>query len=111
MPQIDRTLQETTTSLSPADVLAAAKHFFSRRNGVYSAFLDMEGPTFVSLRGQGGEEIVIAAIAQNGVTRVTGSTYLFDQQVARFLSTLPTPEGVGAQDMVTEIPEIAGSLA
>jgi hypothetical protein len=77
---------------------------------VYSAFLDMEGPTFVTLRGQGGEEIVIAAAAQNGVTRVTGSTYLFDQQVARFLSTLPASDRVGAQDGVREIPEQAESL-
>lgn len=111
MAQIDRTLQETTTSLAPAEVLAAAKHFFSRRNGVYSAFLDMEGPTFVSLRGQGGEEIVIAAMPQGGATRVSGSTYLFDQQVARFLSTLPAPNRVGAQDMVTAIAETAESLA
>jgi hypothetical protein len=45
----------------------------------------------VSLRGQGGEEVLIAAAAAgdgNG-TRVTGSTYLFDQQIARFFATLP----------------------
>jgi len=107
MAQIDRTLQETTTSLSPADVLAAAKRFFARRNSVYSAFLDMEGPTFVSLRGQGGEEIIIGVATQNGATRVTGSTYLFDQQVARFLATLPAPDGAFAQDIVRELPESA----
>jgi hypothetical protein len=32
---------------------------------------------------------VIAATAKDGATLVTGSTYLFDMQVARFLSTLP----------------------
>jgi hypothetical protein len=109
MSQAVRTLQETKTSLAPAAVLAAAKNFFSHRSAVYSAFLDMEGPTFVSLRGQGGEELVIAAIEQDGATRVTGSTYLFDQQVARFLSTLPTAGA--AQDMVLELPEAAESLA
>ena len=89
--QGDRTLQETRTALSVADVLAAAKTFFARRNSLYAAFLEKEGPTFVSLRGQGGEEVLIGASAPaDGTdTRVTGSTYLFDQQVARFFSTLP----------------------
>lgn len=83
-----RTVQEATTSLPPADVLRDAKAFFGRQNGIYAAFLEQEGPTYVTLRGQGGEEIVIAATPSNGETRVTASTYLFDQQIARFLSTL-----------------------
>jgi hypothetical protein len=88
--QQDRTLQEARTSLSVADVLSAAKKFFARHNSIYAAFLEKEGPTFVSLRGQGGEEILIGATpAADGTgTRVTGSTYLFDQQVARFFATL-----------------------
>ena len=89
--QRDRTLQETFTSLSVPDVIAAAKRFFARRNNIYSAFVDKEGPNYVSLRGQGGEEVIVAATpAEDGQgTRVTGSTYLFDQQLARFLDTLP----------------------
>jgi hypothetical protein len=88
--QEDRTLQETRTTLSVAEVLSAAKLFFARRNSLYAAFLEKEGPTFVSLRGQGGEEVLIAASAADGAgTRVTGSTYLFDQQVSRFFATLP----------------------
>ena len=98
MSQTARTLQETTTSLSPADVIAAAKRFFSRRNSIYAAYVDMEGPNYVTLRGQGGEEVVIGVMTQNGGTRVTGSAYLFDQQVARFLSTLPTAPSVPAQN-------------
>src|SRR5687768_9982969 len=86
-----RTLQEARTSLGVSDVLAAAKNFFARRNSLYAAFAEKEGPTFVSLRGQGGEEVLIAASpAPDGKgTRVTGSTYLFDQQIARFFATLP----------------------
>lgn len=84
-----RTLQETTTPLSPQDVLVRARQFFSQRNPLYATFLDMEGPGFVTFRGQGGEEIVIAAAPHEGATRVTGSTYLFDMQLARFLGTLP----------------------
>jgi hypothetical protein len=88
MSQRDRTLQETVTSQSPAEVLQAAKQFFSRETGIYAAFPEQESRTHVSLRGQGGEEIVIAAFPGAGQTTVTGSTYLFDQQIARFFATL-----------------------
>ena len=89
MNQTQRTLQEYRTSATVAEVLAEAKQFFQRRNSLYAAFLDRDGPTFVSFRGQGGEELIIAAAAHNGATRVTGSTYLFDMQIARFFTTLP----------------------
>ncbi|HET7456273.1 MAG TPA: hypothetical protein VFJ74_01380 [Gemmatimonadaceae bacterium] len=87
--QQPRTMQETRTTLDPAAVLAAAKVFFSRRNNIYAAFLEKQGPTYVSFRGQGGEELIIGAAPVAGGTRVTGSTYLFDQQIARFFSSLP----------------------
>jgi len=84
-----RTLQQTQTSLAPAEVLAAATRFFSTRNGIYAAYPEKEGPTFVNLRGQGGEEVVIAAVTGEGGTQVTGSSYIFDQQISRFFATLP----------------------
>ncbi|MDF1502155.1 hypothetical protein [Roseisolibacter sp. H3M3-2] len=87
--QLGRTLQETFTTLPPEEVLAAAKRFFARRQGIYAAFVEKEGPTFVNLRGQGGEEVLIGVLAAERGTRVTGSTYIFDQQVARFFATLP----------------------
>ena len=87
--QEDRTLQETRTTMSVPDVLAAAKTFFARRNSLYAAFVEKEGPAFVSMRGQGGEEILVGAVADANGTRVTGSTYMFDQQLARFFATLP----------------------
>jgi len=111
MSQIDRTLQDTLTSLAPADVLAQAKRFFTRRNAVYAAFIDMEGPEWLTLRGQGGEEIAIAATPHNGATRVTGSSYLFDQQVARFLSTLPAVGPLTAQNTPNELPAASESIA
>ena len=83
------TTQERTTTLPPDEVLARARSFFSKRSSLYAAFLDKEGPGFVTFRGQGGEEIVIGTAAANGATRVTGSTYLFDMQVSRFLDSLP----------------------
>ena len=96
--QRTRTLQQAATALTPAQVLAAAKEFFARRSGVYSAFVEREGPTHITLRGQGGEEIAIGVAAAGGAsstggasggTAVTASSYMFDQQVAHFLASLP----------------------
>lgn len=90
------TLQEQLTTLAPAEVLSQAKAFFARHIGIYAAFLEREGPNHATFRGQGGEELIIGTAAAPNGTRVTGSTYLFDAQVARFFSTLPTVEGVDA---------------
>ena len=87
--QSQSTMQEFRTTLSPDDVLAGAKAFFSRRNSLYATFLEQDDATHVTFRGQGGEEIVIAALVRDGVTLVTGSSYLFDMQIARFFTTLP----------------------
>jgi hypothetical protein len=95
------TLQEHRTTLAPDDVLARARGYFTRRSALYATFLDREGPGFCTFRGQGGEEIVIAARAADGVTAVTGSTYLFDMQIARFFATLPSapaPEAATAAE-------------
>ena len=86
------TLQEFRTTLSPAEVLSRAKAFFPGRNSLYAAFLDQQGPSHATFRGLGGEEIAIAAVAQDGATRVTGSTYMFEAQIARFFTTLPAAD-------------------
>jgi hypothetical protein len=88
MSNRNRTLQETTTAHSPSEVLQAAKDFFARQTGVYAAFPEQESKSHLTLRGQGGEEVVIGAVSGSAGTKVTGSTYLFDQQLARFLATL-----------------------
>jgi len=82
---------ETVTTLSPADVLTRARTFFAERVPANAAYPEKQGATWIVLRGQGGEEISLAATAADGVTKVRGSTLLFDQAVGRFLSTLPTP--------------------
>lgn len=91
--QRDRTRQQAVTSLSPAQVLAAAREFFARRSGVYAAFPEKEGPGFLTLRGQGGEEIAIGVMQAGSGSAVTASSYMFDQQVAHFLSGLPPASG------------------
>ena len=105
--QLGRTLQEAVTTASPAEVIASAKRFFGRRNGIYSAFLEKEGEGWAAFRGQGGEEIVIGTSPADEGTRVSGSTYLFDQQVARFLSTLPARESL----VISDVDETAGTLS
>lgn len=87
--QSSRQIQERRTSLAADAVLDAAVHFFARSGGVYTAFPERRGPAHVVLRGQGGEEIAIAVREEDGAIAVTGSSYLFDAQVARFLDALP----------------------
>ena len=87
--QSSRQLQERLTSLDIPSVLAEAARFFARGGGIYTAFVEKRGPTHVVMRGQGGEELVVAARTTEAGTMVSGSSYLFDQQVARFLDALP----------------------
>lgn len=106
--QSSRQLQERVTALPVPEVLASAEDFFTRRGGIYTAFVERRGPGHVALRGQGNEEVVIGARSTEAGTVVTGSTYFFDQQVARFLDGLPPappappapealPAGAGAE--------------
>ena len=85
---------ETTTALAAADVLLRAKRFFAERVPHNAAFPEREGIGYLVLRGQGGEEVALAAYVKDGATHVRGSTLLFDQAVDRFLSTLPPADGV-----------------
>ncbi len=84
------------TTLDGPEVLRRAKCFFAERVPLYAAFPEKEGPTYLVLRGQGGEEIAIATLPAAAGTRVRASTLLFDQPVDRFLSTLPRPSEVPA---------------
>lgn len=84
-------LHEVLTPLPPAEVIARAKAFFADRVPHHAAYPEREGPTFLSLRGQGGEEVAIAVLPSPSGQRVRASTLFFDQAVQRFLSTLPGP--------------------
>ncbi len=85
------TVQATRTSIDGESVLTNATRFFSRLNSLYPAFPEKRGPTYATFRGQGGEEITIGvASSPEGGTAVTGSSYMFDAQIARFFSTLPS---------------------
>jgi len=84
-------IHTTTVSLPPTEILTRAQQFFAERVPHAAAFLEKSGPNFVTLRGQGGEEVVVSAWEdkEKGVTRVRASTLFFDQVLDRFLSTLP----------------------
>ena len=82
---------ELLTTLDGSGVLRRAKRFFAERVPLNAAYPEKEGPTYLTLRGQGGEEIAMAVWPAAGGTRVRISTLFFDQPVDRFLSTLPLP--------------------
>jgi len=86
---------EVVTTLAPEEIVRRAKAFFATHVPATGAFVEAESARHVVLRGQGGEEIVIAAVPAAGGSAVRGSTLLFDQQVKRFFTTLPAA-GVGA---------------
>jgi len=83
-------IHEITTSLTAAEIIARAKAFFAERVPNNAAYAEREGPTFLTLRGQGGEEIVLAVLPAPDGSRVRASTLFFDQALERFLTTLPT---------------------
>ncbi|MGH7673719.1 MAG: hypothetical protein ACREMV_00490 [Gemmatimonadales bacterium] len=83
-----------TVALAASDVLARAKAFFAERVPHAAAFIEKEGPGFLVLRGQGGEEVVFSVSDAAGKARVRASTLFFDQAVDRFLTTLPLESDV-----------------
>lgn len=87
-------IHTTAARLPPAEVLKRAREFFAERVPLAAAFVEKEGPGFLVVRGQGGEEAVFSAWEVDGVTRIRASTLLFDQVIGRFLSTLPLAESV-----------------
>lgn len=85
---------ERMTSLAPAEVLDRAVRFFAERVPLNAAFPERRGESFLTLRGQGGEEVALAVQPGNHATHVRASTLFFDQAVDRFLGTLPpAPQG------------------
>jgi hypothetical protein len=93
-------IHTTTVALPPAEILARATQYFAERVPAQAAFPEREGPQFVLLRGQGGEEVVISAVPEGTgdegreTSRVRASTLFFDQALDRFISTLPVTSAV-----------------
>jgi len=83
-------IHEYLTSVPAPQVIRCAKEFFAERMPLWAAYVEKEGPNFLVLRGQGGEEIAMSVSTTPEGTRVRASTLLFDQAIDRFLSTLPS---------------------
>jgi hypothetical protein len=88
-------VHQTVTSLTPVEVRSRAKRFFAERVPNQAAYPEKEGPGFLVLRGQGGEELALATFPVEQGTSIRASTLFFDQAVARFLSTLPQVRQAG----------------
>lgn len=92
-------VHETSTTLPSAEIVARAKIFFAERVPHHAAYPEREGPGYLTLRGQGGEEIALAVLPDStGAHRVRASTLFYDQAILRFFSTLPgvVPAGIPA---------------
>jgi len=85
-------VHHAVTQLAPDEVLDRAIAFFSSRVPLEAAFPEQRSAGHLVLRGQGGEEIAIAARSDQGVTRVRAATLMFDGTLRRFLVTLPVAE-------------------
>ena len=84
-------IHESLTTLPAAEIISRAKAFFAERVPNHAAYPEREGPNFLTLRGQGGEEIALAVMPGPGGSKIRAHTLFFDQAVERFLSTLPEP--------------------
>ena len=82
---------ETMTDLAPEAVIERAKAFFASRVPANAAFVERQSARHIVMRGQGGEEVVIAAVpVEDGSgSKVRGSSLLFCSSLKRFLATLP----------------------
>lgn len=85
-------IYQMTTPLPADEILARARQFFSERVPQQAAYPEKGGDTWLTLRGQGGEEIAIAVFPDGTGSRIRASTLFFDQPLHRFLSTLPGDE-------------------
>jgi hypothetical protein len=80
-------LHEITTELAPSEVIARARSFFLRHGTPDAASQVDTDESFLRLHIEVGE-IVIAAIRQQGYTRVRGSASRGAHLLSSFLTTL-----------------------
>ena len=90
-------VHETVTTLAGPEVLRRAKAFFAERMPQSAAFPESEGPGIPDPPRAGGRGDRPGRVRRRRAARgCAASTLFFDQAVARFLSTLPTPVVVAA---------------
>ena len=95
---------ETSTSLPPDQVLAAAKRFFTGGEAVHSTWVETESSTHVSF-ATFRSNIVVSAVPDSGTTgatRVRASSLRDAGAVGRFLTFLSTASEGPASDASTD---------
>lgn len=86
-------VQETTTDLTPSEVIRLAREFFSTRFTQYGGFERDASDTHIEFGFDSGE-LVLSATVQDDSTLVRGSTSRIHHELSQFLSTLGHPEDV-----------------
>jgi hypothetical protein len=86
-------VQEVLTDLPAAEVVRAAREFFTTRFSPYGAFVEEESEAHIVLKVEAGE-LVIGTAVEDGRTLVRGSTSRLHHELSQFLATLAAPEEV-----------------
>lgn len=95
---------ETTTEMSPERVLQEAREFFTGDDSVYSAWLEDESDTHLTL-GTFRSKIAVSAFPDpegEAPTRVRVSTLRIDDSIGKFMTHIrtlsPGAAGAGAEE-------------
>lgn len=95
---------ETTTEIPPATVLEKAREFFTGEESVYTAWLEEESDTHLTL-GTFRNKIAVSAFpdpAGEAPTRVRVSTLRVDEAIGKFMTWIrtlsPEPAGEAAEE-------------
>lgn len=86
-------VQEVCTDFSPAEVISAAREFFTTRFSPYGAFVQEEGEGHIVFGLEAGE-LMIGTAREQGRTVVRGSTSRIHHELSQFLATLAPAEEV-----------------
>lgn len=86
-------IQEVTTELSPDEVMARAREWFTTRFSPYAGFIEEQSEAHLRFEVEAGE-VVIGVARQDGATVVRGSTSRLHHELSQFLITLAPAEEV-----------------
>ena len=86
-------IQETTTDLPRAEVIARAREWFTTRFSPYAGVIEDESEGHLRFEVEAGE-VIIGVAEQDGRTIVRGSTSRLHHEVSQFLMTIAPDEEV-----------------
>jgi hypothetical protein len=86
-------VQEITTDLPRAEVMARAREWFTTRFSPYAGFIEEESEAHLRFEVEAGE-VIIGIAEHEGRTLVRGSTSRLHHEISQFLMTLAPAEEV-----------------